>query len=113
MISHRSHARHVPLLGVDAPRPTVRDRLDEGKTLRTKVPRLSHAGWTRPDGRPDPIEVLKQTDQGRLPDLLSMRYGRMRQSPFAFYRGAAALMALDLAATPTTGIRVQACGDCH
>ena len=113
MISHRSHARHVPLLGADAPRPTVRDRLDEGKTLRTKVPRLSHAGWTRPDGRPDPIEVLKQTDQGRLPDLLSMRYGRMRQSPFAFYRGAAALMALDLAATPTTGIRVQACGDCH
>src|SRR4029077_7155302 len=61
----------------------------------------------------DPIEILKRSDSGRLPKLIPIRYARMRQSPFAFYRGAAALMALDLSKTPATGIHVQACGDCH
>ncbi len=59
------------------------------------------------------IDVLRESDRGRLRELLPIRYGRMRQSPFAFFRGSAALMALDLATTPTTAIRVQACGDCH
>ncbi len=84
-----------------------------GKALRERVPRASHAPWAPPPRRPDPIEFLKNADRGRLQDLLPIRYGRMRESPFGFFRGAAALMAADLAATPATGIRVQACGDCH
>ena len=63
--------------------------------------------------RPDPIDLLKDSDRGRLPILLPIRYARMRASPFAFFRGAAALMAADLAKGTVTGIRVQACGDCH
>lgn len=93
--------------------PSVKERLAAGKALREKVPRTSHGEWKLPPNRPDPIELLKHTDQGKLENLLPIRYGRMRQSPFAFLRGAAALMASDLAATPVTGIRVQACGDCH
>ncbi len=93
--------------------PSVKERLAAGKALREKVPRTSHGRWKLPPNRPDPIELLKHTDRGRLADLLPIRYGRMLQSPFAFLRGAAALMASDLAATPATGIRVQACGDCH
>ena len=93
--------------------PTIDERMTAGKALRERVPRRSHAKWRSPANRPDPIELLKKSDRGRLPDLLPIRYGRMRQSPFAFYRGAAALMASDLAVTPATGLRVQACGDCH
>src|ERR1019366_7515933 len=93
--------------------PTVMERMATGKALRESVPRTSHAKWVRPTDRADPIELLKKADRGRLPELLPIRYGRMRQSPFAFFRGAGALMAADLAATPKTGIRVQACGDCH
>ncbi|HYB61820.1 MAG TPA: DUF2252 domain-containing protein [Methylomirabilota bacterium] len=95
------------------PRPTAMDRLAAGKKLREQVPRSSQAGWTSPKNRVDPIELLKHSDHGRLPGLLPIRYARMRESPFAFLRGAAALMAADLASTPATGIRVQACGDCH
>jgi len=95
--------------------PSIQERMSRGKALRKKVPipRSSHAEWTAPAGRPDPIEVLRHSDRGRLPELLPIRYGRMRQSPFAFFRGSASLMAWDLSKTPTTGIRVQACGDCH
>jgi uncharacterized protein (DUF2252 family) len=93
--------------------PSIDDRMKAGKALREKVPRPSHAKWSAPSGRPDPIEVLRQSDRGRLPELLPIRYGRMRQSPFAFFRGSAAVMAWDLSKTPATGIRVQACGDCH
>lgn len=84
-----------------------------GKGLRAKVPRRSHSEWNPPANRPDPIELLRHADQGRLTELLPIRYARMRTSPFGFFRGAAALMACDLAATPATGLRVQACGDCH
>ena len=92
---------------------TVKERMAAGKALRERVPRTSQANWVRPADRPDPIELLKHADRGRLPELLPIRYGRMQQSPFAFFRGAGALMAADLAATPQTGIRVQVCGDCH
>ena len=91
----------------------MKERLAAGKSLREKVPRTSHGEWKLPPGGRDPIELLKRTDQGKLADLLPIRYGRMCQSPFAFLRGAAALMASDLATTPATGIRLQACGDCH
>jgi uncharacterized protein (DUF2252 family) len=93
--------------------PSIQARMSAGKALRDKVSRKSHAKWAAPPGRPDPIEVLKESDRGRLPELLPIRYGRMRQSPFAFFRGSAAVMAWDLSRTPATGIRVQACGDCH
>jgi uncharacterized protein (DUF2252 family) len=84
-----------------------------GKALREKVRRQSHGLWKRPANRADPLAILRASDQGRLPRLLPIRYGRMLRSPFTFYRGAAAVMAADLAKTPATGIRVQACGDCH
>jgi len=92
---------------------TVEERMAEGRALRKLVPRSSHGKWKASPRRPDPISLLVKADQGRLADLLPIRYGRMRQSPFAFYRGAAALMAFDIAKTPETGLRVQACGDCH
>jgi uncharacterized protein (DUF2252 family) len=95
------------------PRLTVKERMAAGKALRERVPRTSHAKWVPRADRPGPIELLKNSDRGRLPELLPIRYGRMRQSPFSFFRGASALMAADLSATPSTGIRVQACGDCH
>jgi uncharacterized protein (DUF2252 family) len=92
---------------------TVEELLTAGRALRERLPRNSHAKWTPSPDRPEPVTLLKDSDRGRLPELLPIRYGRMRQSPFAFFRGAAAVMAWDLAATPVTKIRVQACGDCH
>ncbi|MEI6068686.1 MAG: DUF2252 domain-containing protein [Methylococcaceae bacterium] len=89
------------------------DRKDEGKAMRLAVPLASHAQWQAPANRRDPIDLLIESNIGRVAELLPIRYGRMMQSPFAFYRGKAALMAADLATLPTTGIRVQACGDCH
>src|SRR5271157_5711550 len=84
-----------------------------GKGLRDKCPRHDHAVWQAPDNRPDPLALIEESDKGRIPQLVPVRHGRMLQSPFTFYRGAALNMAADLACTPTTGIRVQACGDCH
>jgi uncharacterized protein (DUF2252 family) len=94
-------------------RLSAKDRMVAGKKLREKVPRFAHAKWSVPRNRPDPVELLKESDKGRLPVLLPIRYARMRRSAFAFLRGAAGVMAVDLASTPVTGIRVQACGDCH
>lgn len=89
------------------------ERLNDGKVLRDKVPRSSHAGWTASADRRDPVDILEESNQNRLPELVPIRYGRMLRSPFTFLRGSAGLMAYDLATTPTTGVRVQACGDCH
>jgi uncharacterized protein (DUF2252 family) len=89
------------------------DRAAAGKALRDKVPRERQAWWRDGKGRDDPVEILRKSDKGRLEDLVPIRYGRMLESPFAFYRGAAAVMAADLARTPATGLEVQACGDCH
>lgn len=88
-------------------------RIAEGEALRDTVPRRSHAGWKRPAKPRDPIAILKASNRDRLSELVPIRYGRMLRSPFTFLRGSAGLMAHDLATTPTTGIRVQACGDCH
>jgi uncharacterized protein (DUF2252 family) len=83
-----------------------------GKELRQAVPRRDHASWVpRPDR--DPIAILQEQNARRLPDLVPVRMARMLESPFAFYRGAAAVMASDLSATPVTGIEVHACGDAH
>src|SRR5262249_40135897 len=85
----------------------------EGKALREKCPRKGLADWKPASDRAEPIQLLVDSSQGRIEHLLPIRYGRMMQTPFTFYRGAAALMAADLAKTPTTRLRVQACGDCH
>ncbi len=92
---------------------TADERAAKGKALRDTVPRTSHGGWKPPKGRRDPVELTLASNEGRIVDLLPIRHGRMSASPFAFYRGSAALMAADLATTPTSGIRVQACGDAH
>jgi uncharacterized protein (DUF2252 family) len=84
-----------------------------GREQRRLVPRLSHAQWEPPPDRPDPVAILEEQARTRVPDLVPIRYGRMIASPFAYFRGAAAPMAWDLAHTPTSGIRVQACGDAH
>lgn len=84
-----------------------------GRSLRAQVPRSAHAAWDPPDDRPDPVALLAEQGQGRLQELLPLRYERMAASSFAFFRGAALLMASDLSRTPTTGITVQASGDAH
>ncbi|SEI55273.1 Uncharacterized conserved protein, DUF2252 family [Azotobacter beijerinckii] len=100
---------------VEAP-PAFRsreERINAGRLLRERVPRTSHAAWLPLAKHRDPIAILEQSNEDRLQELVPIRYGRMLRSPFSFLRGSAALMAHDLATTPNTGIRVQACGDCH
>ncbi len=92
---------------------TREEGLVAGKALRASTPRARHATWRPPARRRDPIDILEESNRGRLPELVPIRYGRMLRSPFAFLRGSAALMAADLAQTVATGLRVQACGDCH
>jgi uncharacterized protein (DUF2252 family) len=89
------------------------DRAADGKEARARVPRSAHAGWDAAADRADPVELLEQQAVDRVPQLLPIRYGRMAVSPFTFYRGAAAVMAADLANTPTSGLQVQMCGDAH
>jgi uncharacterized protein (DUF2252 family) len=84
-----------------------------GKALRAKVPREDHAAWKPSAKRRDPIDVLEESNRDRMPALVPIRYGRMLRSPFTFLRGSAGLMAYDLSTLPSTGLRVQACGDCH
>ena len=86
--------------------------LERGQLLRTDVPRRSHAGWTPTRDR-DPVATVLASNEGRLPDLVPIRMGRMVASPFAFLRGSAAVMAGDLALTPQMGESVQLCGDAH
>lgn len=92
---------------------TIDERRQAGKALRQEVPRSAHAAWTPWEGRRDPIDVLEAQGDSRALELVPIRYGRMVESPFAFFRGGAAIMAMDLATTPATGLRVQACGDAH
>jgi uncharacterized protein (DUF2252 family) len=89
-----------------------RARADAGRALRKRVPRSSHAVWS-PDRNRAPLRALEETNRRRVPELVAIREARMRASPFAFLRGAPAVMAADLATTPVTGIRAQVCGDAH
>lgn len=93
--------------------PTLAELYAMGKSLRDKSPRQDHAVWKAADNRVDPLVLIEESNRGRIPQLVPIRHGRMLQSPFAFYRGAALHMAADLADTPASGLRVQACGDCH
>lgn len=89
------------------------ERYAAGKARRRQVPRASHAAWAPDSQRPDPISVLEESNTTRLEHLVPIRYGRMSQSPFAFLRGSAGVMASDLAKTPVSGIQAQLCGDAH
>jgi len=92
---------------------TPTDRAARGKQARGATPRSSHADWIAPPERPDPIALLEAQAESRVPELVPIRHGRMAASPFAFFRGAATVMASDLADSPVSGIRVQLCGDAH
>jgi uncharacterized protein (DUF2252 family) len=93
--------------------PSVQERVARGKEARKRTPRSSHADWAPRADRSSAVDMLLAQEVGRLPELLPVRHARMLASPFAFYRGAAALMAADLDGTPDSGLRVQACGDAH
>src|SRR3979490_1461591 len=92
---------------------TVKNQVAAGRAARTRAPLEAHAGCQPPRGRPAPIRLLEKQAETRIPELVPIRYGRMLTSPFAFYRGAAVIMARDLADTPDTGLRAQLCGDAH
>ena len=93
--------------------PSVEERQAQGKEARSWTPRSSHTGGATASNRPDPVGLLAEQNATREPDLVPVRHGRMLVSPFTFYRGAAKIMAADLAATPTAGLQVQLCGDAH
>jgi uncharacterized protein (DUF2252 family) len=95
------------------PRPSVGERMTAGKALRDKLPREKHGEFRLHPKRQDPVSIIQEQGKTRLPFLVPIRHSRMLASPFAFLRGSAAVMAADLAHTPTTGITVQACGDMH
>ena len=92
---------------------SVAERIERGRAARAATPRSSHGAYVPPKHREDPVSVLEAEARTRLPELVPIRYGRMLASPFAFYRGAAALMASDLGETPRSGFDVQCCGDAH
>jgi uncharacterized protein (DUF2252 family) len=104
----QSVARDSPL---EQASPSEREAF--GKRARKSAPRASHAEWAPAGDRPDPVDVLERQAADRVAELVPLRYGRMLASPLAFYRGAAAIMAADLASTPDSGVWVQACGDAH
>lgn len=95
------------------PRPSIKRRMADGKALRKVVSIAGQGIYTPPKNRIDPIQILEAQAKQRIESLIPIRYERMLQSPFAFYRGGAAIMAQDLANQPTTNITVQLCGDMH
>ena len=92
---------------------TAKQRQDLGRSFRKTVPREAHASWQASDSRANPVDVLERQAATRLPDLVPVRYARMLASPFAFFRGSAAIMAMDLGTLPQTPLTVQLCGDAH
>ncbi len=93
--------------------PTMAERAARGKAERKLVPLSVHGEWQPSADRPNPVSLLEEQATSRVPELVPIRYGRMLVSPFTFYRGAAYLMASDLASAPRTGLSVQLCGDAH
>lgn len=111
-----------PALAANQPSPatpkvvrhlSIQQRVELGKAARKNCPRSALAAWDPPEGRPDPIDLLEGQATTRIPELVPIRYQRMLVSPFAFYRGAAVIMASDLSTLPHTGLNVQLCGDAH
>jgi uncharacterized protein (DUF2252 family) len=105
-IAHRPSGTAIAHLTVD-------ERVERGKAARNEVPRSSHGAFEPAKDREDPVALLERQAASRVPELVPIRYGRMLISPFTFYRGAAMIMAHDLAATPRSGLNVQCCGDAH
>src|SRR5829696_7022353 len=103
---------HTPQAGQGEPH-TLSERAAKGKAERKLVPLSAHGDWQPPSDRPDPVGLLEEQATTRVPELVPIRYGRMLVSPFTFYRGAAYLMASDLAKMPRTSLSVQLCGDAH
>jgi uncharacterized protein (DUF2252 family) len=95
------------------PHPSIDDRKAKGLEARDQAPLSSHTKWSPAADRPDPVALLSEQDKTREQDLVPVRHGRMMVSPFTFYRGAATVMAADLAPTPVAGLKVQLCGDAH
>src|SRR5215472_12754004 len=89
------------------------ERRAKGREARKRMPPSGHSGWRPAAGRPDPVALLEEQNLTREPDLVPVRHGRMMVSPFTFYRGAAKIMAADLAETPVAGLEAQLCGDAH
>jgi uncharacterized protein (DUF2252 family) len=114
MFVHRGRrfAYHPSVMDTQ-PSPDILDLHDAGVAGRRAVARSAHAQWSPPPDRADPVQVLIDQGRNRIASLLPLRYARMRADPFAFLRGAAAIMAGDLAHTPASGLAVQSCGDCH
>jgi uncharacterized protein (DUF2252 family) len=100
-------------LDLAAANQTVAERKALGRAARERVPLVDHATWRPPADREDPLSLLEAQNRTRDPELVPIRHGRMMASPFTFYRGSAAVMAADLASTPTAGLDVQLCGDAH
>src|SRR5689334_5829053 len=94
-------------------RGTIDERVSRGRRSGAVLPSTAHGEWSPAADRPDPVAVLEQQAKTRVPELVPIRYGRMAASAFAFYRGAAAVMAADLGATERSGLTVQLCGDAH
>jgi uncharacterized protein (DUF2252 family) len=92
---------------------TIAERAARGKAERAQVPRKLHGEWQQQSGRPDPVGLLEEQSASRVRELVPIRFGRMLVSPFAFFRGAACVMASDLSSAPRTGLQVQLCGDAH
>src|SRR3954451_17554216 len=103
-----AQAPPTPTLHLD-----VEARQARGRGARKNASRGAHAGWHPASDRPDPVELIAGQEITRVPDLVPIRHQRMLATPFTFYRGAAIIMAADLATQPDTGLRVQACGDAH
>ena len=115
-ITKKRHAAVSEPASTGARHPRLGSRAEHyaaGKALRESCPRQAHAAWKPPANRRDAVELVLAAEEGRVEDLLPLRHGRMVKSAFTFYRGAALTMAADLATTPTTGVRVQCCGDAH
>jgi hypothetical protein len=98
---------------VPVPHLSVGERVARGKAARSEVPRSRHAEFAPAAHRADPVDLLQSQAESRVPELVPIRYGRMLVSPFTFYRGAALLMAADLASSPRSGLQAQLCGDAH
>jgi hypothetical protein len=95
------------------PKHTIAERIAHGLALRREQPHARHARWSPSADRSDSLQILERQSAARTPELVPIRYGRMSSSAFAFFRGGAAVMAADLATTPTGGLRAQLCGDAH
>src|SRR3954453_11630484 len=105
-------SKHTGRGVLDLPK-AVEERMAEGRAERESVPLEAHGEWATPGRRPDPVGIIEKQNATRVPELVPIRHGRMIVSPFTFYRGTAAIMASDLSSSPTTGLRVQCCGDAH